>query len=104
MTFILANHKDLAGRFAACAAGRVLLQTRSAVVKRAVAQKVLLCSRWLETRLVAKSPARSGFKPKLMNTSNLKRHEVLRGKTLRRENSTTTNLTTKGRNQRQVNE
>jgi len=92
-----------AGRFAPCAADRLLLKTVPAKVRRAVvAQKVLLCSRWLENRPVLSNLHHSGFKRNSVNTNNLRRHEVLRGKTSGRETQQY-NLT-KGRNQRQINE
>jgi hypothetical protein len=103
MLFILTNHNDFSGRFAPCAADRLLLKTVSARVKHAVAQKVLLISRWLENRLVLSNLHRSRFKRRLMNTNNLKCHEVLRGETSGQKTQQP-NLITKGRNQRQINE
>jgi len=103
MAFILVNHNDFAGRFAPCAVDRLLLKTVPARVKYAVAQKVLLVSRWLDNWLVLSNLHRSGFKRKLMNTTNLKCHEVLRGETSGQKTQQP-NLIMKGRNQRQINE
>jgi hypothetical protein len=98
-----ANNKDWSDRFAPCAAGRLLLQPLSAVVARAVAQKVLLSTRRLENQPVLNSLHRCSFKRKQMNSNTLKCNGVLRGKTSRQETQQT-NLITKGRNQRQINE
>ena len=103
MVFILANHNGFAGRFAPCAADRLLLKTVPVKVRHAVAQKVLFFSRWFDDRLVLSNLHRSGFKRKLMNTKNLKCHEVLRGETSGQKTQQP-NLIMKGRNQRQINE
>jgi hypothetical protein len=81
MMFAVTKNEIWIGRFAPCAADRLLLKTLPVVVRRAVAQKVLLLSQWLENRLVSSNLHRSSFKRKLMNTNVLKRQEVLRGKT-----------------------
>jgi hypothetical protein len=101
--FALAKNEIWMGRFAPCAADRLLLKTLPVVVRRAVAQKVLLFGRWLENQLVLSNLHRNRFKRKLMNTNILKRQEVLRGKTSWRETQQP-NLIMKGRNQRQINE
>jgi len=103
MLLILTNHNNFSSRFAPCAADRLLLKTVPARVKHAVAHKVLFISRGLEHRLVLSNLPRSGFKHWLMNTKNLKCHEVLRGKTSGQKTQQP-NLITKGRNQRQINE
>jgi hypothetical protein len=97
------NNKDWSDRFAPCATGRLLLKTLPAAVGRVVAQKVLLSTRRLEPRAVLSNLHRCSFKRKLMNNNTLKCHEVLRGKTSGQETQPT-NLITKGRNQRQINE
>lgn len=103
MMLTATENKIRAERFAPCAADRLLLKTVPAKVRRAVAQKVLLFSRWLDNRLVSSNLHRSGFKHNLMNTKTLKRQEVLRGETSGQETQQP-NLITKGRNQRQINE
>ena len=100
--FILPDNEDFAGRFVPCFAGRLLLKTGLATVKRAVAQEVLLLTRWLETRAVLIMTRRSGFKFKTMNTMILLPGS-LRGKTSGRETQPH-NLITKGRDQRQIHE
>ena len=100
--FILANNEDFADRFVPCAAGRQLLKQGSATRKRAVAQKVLLLSRWLGTRAVLNRAFRGGFNLKTMNTTILQPGS-LRGKTSGRETQPH-HLTTKGRNPRQIHE
>jgi hypothetical protein len=97
------NNKHWSDRFAPCATGRLLLKTLPAAVGRVVAQKVLLSTRRLETRAVLSDLHRCSFKRKLMNNNTLKCHDVLRGKTSGQETQQT-NLITKGRNQRQINE
>jgi hypothetical protein len=99
----LTDNKDWAGRFAPCVTGRLLLKTLPAAVGRVVAQKVLLSTRRLENRPVLSNLHRCSFKRKQMNNNTLIWHEVLRGKTSRPETQQT-NLITKGRNQRQINE
>jgi hypothetical protein len=102
--FTLTNNEDSGCRFAPCAAGLLLLKTRSATVKRAgLAQKVLLLNRWLENWPVLSNLHHSGFKRILMNTTILTRREVSRGETSGRETQQY-NLITKGRNQRQIHE
>jgi hypothetical protein len=101
--FNLTKNEVKRGRFAPCAVSRQLLQPLPAAVGRMLAQKVLLSSRGLEKRLILNHLHRCSFKHKQMNTNILKRHEVLRGKTSGRETQQP-NLTTKGRNQRQINE
>jgi hypothetical protein len=97
------NNKHCSDRFAPCATGRLLLKTLPAVVGRVVAQKVLLLTRRLETRAVLSDLHRCSFKRNLMNNNTLKCHDVLRGKTSGQETQQT-NLITKGRNQRQIND
>jgi hypothetical protein len=97
------NNKHCSDRFAPCATGRLLLKTLPAAVGRVVAQKVLLLTRRLETRAVLSDLHRCSFKRNLMNNNTLKCHDVLRGKTSGQETQQT-NLITKGRNQRQINE
>jgi len=100
--FISANNEDFAGRFVPCAAGWLLLKQGLATRKRAVVQKVLLLTRWRETRAVLNLIFRSGFKLKTMNTTILQPGS-LRGKTSGRKTQPH-NLTTKGRNPRQIHE
>ncbi len=71
-----------------------------------VAQKVLLLGQRLGNGPVRNSLHRGGFKRSLIvNTKILKRHEVSRGKISGRETQPYKyNLTTKGRNPRQINE
>ena len=104
--FIPANPENVAGRFAPCTTGPLLLKTQPATVKCAVvAQKVLLLGRRFEIWPGLSSQHRSSFQSDLMNTMILKRHGVLRGETSGRETQPYKyNLTTKGRNQRQIHE
>jgi hypothetical protein len=99
---ILINNENFAVRFVPCAAGWRLLKQSLATRKRAVAQKVLLLTQWLETRAVLNRTFRRGFKFKTMNTTILQPGS-LRGKTSGRETQPH-NLTTKGRNPRQIHE
>jgi len=103
MMFALTENEIWMERFTPCAADHLLLKPLLVAVRRAVAQKVLLLSRWLENQLVLSNLHRNRFKRKLMNTNILKRQEVLRGKTSWRETQQP-NLIMKGRNQRQINE
>jgi hypothetical protein len=89
--------------FVPCAAGCQLLKPSSLAMGRMVAQKVLLSSGRLETQLVLSRLHRNGFKRNMMNNNALKRQEVFERETSRRETQQP-NLTTKGRNQRQINE
>ena len=100
--FISVNNEDFTNRFVPCAAGRLLLKQDLATLKRAVAQKVLLLTRQLETRAVLKMAFRSSFKFETMNTMILQPGS-LRGKTSGRKTQPH-NLTTKGRNPRQIHE
>jgi hypothetical protein len=104
--FISANNEAFASRFVPCATGWLLLKTGLATAKRAVmAQKVLFSGRRLEIWPNLSSQRHSGFQRNLMNTMILKRHGVLRGETSRRETQQYKyNLTTKGRNPRQIHE
>jgi len=104
--FIPANNEDFAGRFAPCAAGWLLLKTVLATVKRAVmARRVLLFGGRLEIWPGLSSRCQSDFQRNLMNKTILRRHEVLRGQTSRRETQQYKyHLTTKGRNLRQIHE
>ncbi|MGD0085693.1 MAG: hypothetical protein ABSC24_01045 [Verrucomicrobiota bacterium] len=97
------NNKLCSDRFAPCVTGRLLLKTLPAAVGRVVAQKVLLSTRRLETHAVLSDLHCCSFKRNLMNDNTLKCHDVLRGKTSGQETQQT-NLITKGRNQRQINE
>jgi hypothetical protein len=91
------------GCFAPCVGAPLLLKPLADKVKRAVAQKVLLSGRRLENQLFSSCPSHSGFNCNTMIVNDLKRHEVFKRKTPRRETQQT-NLITKGRNQRQINE
>jgi hypothetical protein len=89
--------------FVPCAAGCQLLKPSSLAMGRAVAQKVLLSSRRLETGLVFSNPHCNGFKRNMANINAFKCHEVFERKTSGSETHQP-NLITKGRNQRQINE
>ena len=101
--FMLSSSRHFIDRFVPCVTDPLLLKTQSAMAKRArLAQKVLLFSRRSEIQPGAGSLCRSGFNRNLMNMI-LKRRGVSRGETSGRETQQYKyNLTTKGRNQRQI--